>query len=93
MTDPHWFDDLPVIGALPPAQQAVALRALGETELAEELEEVTAETYSRGLLSGIFKLHPWQHTAHAFGHFAGGSVNSLPIYDAGRIDAVQFAQG
>ena len=75
MIDPNWFDDLPVVGALPPAQQAAALRALGEADLAADLDEAaesTAETYrgaAPGIFGGLFQPRAWQHTAHAFGYF------------------------
>jgi hypothetical protein len=39
-----------------------------------------------GILSGLFPLRPWQHTAHAFGYFAPappGTADPLPIQDAG----------
>ena len=92
-TTATWFDDLPVLGALPPEEAAVKLRQLGETEAAEALEEAeTKEVVSYQVTRKIrwpFSARPWQHTAHAFGYLApappGGAP--LPIQGAGAIAA------
>jgi hypothetical protein len=36
----NWFDDLPVLGKLPPEQAAAKLRELGDEETATTLESV-----------------------------------------------------
>jgi hypothetical protein len=88
-----WFDDLPVLGKLPPEQAAAKLRELGDEETATTLEtakEITTRS------TGTFKSprswwpfgdKPWQHTAHAFGHLAPAPLDSgpLPIRHAGNI--------
>jgi hypothetical protein len=38
MTTDTWFDDLPVIGKLPPEEAAAKLREVGEDELADAIE-------------------------------------------------------
>jgi len=92
-TTATWFDDLPVLGALPPEEAAAKLRQLGETEAAEALEEAEAQevvAYQMPRkLRWPFSARPWQHTAHAFGYLApappGGAP--LPIHHAGNIAA------
>ena len=79
-----------MVGALP-RSQAAALRALGEADLAADLDEAaesTAETYrgaAPGIFGGLFQPRAWQHTAHAFGYFPPGSASPLPIQDAGSL--------
>lgn len=84
-----WFDDLPVLGKLPPAQAAGKLRELGESEAASALENAAVtKTFSvRSMLHLQDK--PWQHTAHAFGYLAPAPQGSdtLPIRHAGNIEA------
>jgi len=92
-TTATWFDDLPVLGALPPEEAAAKLRQLGETEAAEALEEAeTKEVVSYQITRKIrwpFSTKPWQHTAHAFGYLAPAPPGSdpLPIQGAGAIAA------
>lgn len=74
----HWFDDLPVLGKLAPAEAADKLAELDEPELAARLREAEAATeafraasYSSGApWYWPFADKPWQHTAHAFGYLA-----------------------
>ena len=93
MTTSTWFDDLPVLGALPPREAADKLREVGESEAATALENATtreAVTYAKG---GKFRWpfgdRAWQHTAHAFGYLAPAPPGSdqLPIQHAGNITA------
>jgi hypothetical protein len=87
-----WFEDIPVVGKLPPDDAAAKLREVGDTETAAELEEAQAEsaTYegTKGF-SALFKAKPYQHTAHAFGYLAPTAPGSelLPIQHAGNIVA------
>src|SRR5438045_3128327 len=68
------FDDLPVLGKLPPALAAAKLREIGDDATAEVLERSTAEVETRAFPFGagewLWPFHdkPWQHTAHAFGY-------------------------
>ncbi len=91
MTTSTWFDDLPVLGALPPEEVAPKLRELGEEEAATAVEEVEREGVAyRGLGDWWpFTDKPWQHTAHAFGYLAPSTPGSepLPIQHAGNIAA------
>ena len=90
MTTSTWFDDLPVLGKLPPARAATKLREIGEDEVAIALEAAQhAEhlTYVRHKGWWPFQDKAWQHTAHAFGYLApsppGGAL--LPIRHAGNV--------
>ncbi|MHC4789365.1 MAG: hypothetical protein ACYS8K_09225, partial [Planctomycetota bacterium] len=93
MTSATWFDDLPVLGALPPGEAAARLRQVGESEAAASLEGATAAeaaTYGeKGKIRWPFGDRAWQHTAHAFGYLAppapGG--DPLPIQHAGAVAA------
>jgi hypothetical protein len=93
MTPANWFDDLPVLGALPPKEAAARLRQVGETEAAITLEE--AESQEAVVFGGRrrfpwpFGDKAWQHTAHAFGYLAPAPPGSerLPIRHAGNITA------
>ena len=93
MTTSTWFDDLPVLGALPPEEAAAKLREIGESEAATALEdaEISEGTTKFGGLRmrWPFQDKPWQHTAHAFGYLAPASPGSdpLPIQHAGNIAA------
>ena len=94
MTTSTWFDDLPVLGALPPEEAAAKLREVGEVEAATELEAARGEVM-RGPVFGKrgirwpFGDKAWQHTAHAFGYLAPAPPGSdpLPIQHAGNIKA------
>jgi hypothetical protein len=97
MTASQWFEDLPVLGAMPPEEAAIKLRQLGEDEAAEELEAAQlGEATTRGEAYGpkgrsLWPFHEraWQHTAHAFGYLAPAPPGSaaLPIQHAGNIAA------
>jgi hypothetical protein len=90
-----WFDDLPVLGQLPPALAAAKLREAGEDDAAARLEEVsrvrTADQAFAGGRPGWwpFQDRPWQHTAHAFGYLAPAApgTKTRPIQYAGNIKA------
>lgn len=91
MSTSNWFEDLPVIGKLPPEQAAAKLREVGEEGAATALES-TAEVPTRTF--GVPKWWPfqdraWQHTAHAFGYLAPAPPGDapLPIRHAGNIEA------
>lgn len=94
MSASTWFDDLPVLGKLPPAQAAAKLRALGEVETAAALEAAQGEVMRGPVFGGgrgwwPFQDKAWQHTAHAFGYLAPAPPDSgpLPIRHAGNIAA------
>jgi hypothetical protein len=82
-----WFNDLPVIGKLPPTQAADKLREVGEIDTAEVLESAekdVLQTYGAWTLLGD---KPWQHTAHTLGYLAPAPPNSrdLPIQSVSNI--------
>src|SRR2546423_1679942 len=89
MGDQVWFNDVPVIGELPPEEAAAKLRQVGEDEVAEALEAIS--------LTSSHTLHPgwelpdklWNHVAHAFGYLppAQASSASLPIRSADAVPA------
>jgi len=95
MTTHTWFDDVPVLGALPPSLAAAKLRELGEDEPATALEATQGQepgeptTFWRPKSLWPFQDKPWQHTAHAFGYLAPALPGSerLPIQHAGNITA------
>jgi hypothetical protein len=89
-----WFDDLPVLGKLPPEQAAAKLRELDDLESAEALEAAHAlttrgENFKRPQSWWPFGDKPWQHTSHTFGYLAPSPPGSeaLPIQHAGNIVA------
>ena len=107
MTTSDWFDDVPVVGKMPPAAAAAKLREVGETDLADALEGSAAETVYEAQVMGdkgtspwravnrLFAPRPWQHTAHTFGYLAPAPPGSdpLPIQQAGNITADESLKG
>jgi hypothetical protein len=97
MTAERWFDDVPVIGRMPPALAARKLQELGEfvppaePQGAEEGEGPSA----LGSWDRWFRTKLWQHTGHAFGHIAPSSAadQPLPIRHAGAIAADPSLRG
>ncbi|MGD9101867.1 MAG: hypothetical protein PVF45_15395 [Anaerolineae bacterium] len=93
MTPSNWFDELPVLGALPPEQAAVKLRQVGEIEAATALEQAEAQEAlvlgGRRRFRWPFGDKAWQHTAHAFGYLAPAPPGDepRPIRHAGNIAA------
>ena len=94
MKTPLWFEDVPVLGKLPPERAAEKLREVEEEGAAEALEGAeefapAVRTFGRRGAWWPFQDRAWQHTAHAFGYLApagpGGEV--LPIKHAGNIEA------
>jgi len=90
MATPGWFEDVPVLGKMPPAQAAAKLRELGDTRTASVLESAhDASARDYGLLKSLwpFQDKPWQHTAHAFGFLAPDSSarGLLPIQHPGAL--------
>ena len=84
----QWFEDLPVLGKMDPAQAADRLRELGDSESAAALETVReTETFGTRRL-WPFQDRPWQHTSHAFGYLAPTSPGSdlLPLRHAGTVE-------
>src|SRR5262245_30090983 len=93
MSVSDWFDDLPILGKLPPKKAIAKLREVGEDKPAAALEaaqEGEGRTYGS---RDWFRLWPrdrvCQNTAHAFGHLAPAPPSSelLPIQHAGNIPA------
>jgi hypothetical protein len=87
-----WFDDLPVLGRMPPAEAAAKLRELGEDEEAARLESAQTDAARRGEAFALsdwlpFRERAWRYTAHAFGYLAPAppGLDPLPIQHAGNI--------
>src|SRR2546426_12701903 len=84
MNTTSWFDDIPVIGKLPPEQAIEKLREVGEDDVADMLE-MTQEGQTKAFRSSDFRswLHlqdrPWEHTAHTFGYLAPASPGNDPL--------------
>lgn len=66
MTTSNCFDDLPVLGKLPPSEAAAKLREINDDETAAALGAAAAETTRTYGRRGLwpFSDKPWQHTAH-----------------------------
>lgn len=96
MATPFWFEDLSVVGRLPPAQAFARLSELDEDadrEAASSFPGSRSAPGSRGALGFTkgfwpFQDRPWQHTAHSFGHLAPAAPGEdlLPIRHAGNIE-------
>ncbi len=91
MAVPTWFDDVPVLGKLPPEQAVAKLRKVGEDDAADALEsareKARSETFGIFGLEWPFQDRAWQHTAHVFGYLAPSPPGdtALPIQHAGNI--------
>jgi hypothetical protein len=78
MTRDQWFDDLPVIGRLPPEEAAARLRAVGETAAADAIDEVVRAPGRTAAFRGgpsdwwPFRDRAWQHTGHSIGYLPPG---------------------
>jgi hypothetical protein len=97
-----WFDDLPVLGKLPPEQAVAKLREVGENEVADKLvaAQLIANTVAKTREQApqvfgdyghwwAFEEKPYQYTSHIFGYIAPDPTDSevLPIVSASRITA------
>jgi len=76
-----WFENLPVIGNLPPGQAVDKLHEVGEEEAAtllEQSESVRGQTFKLGDRKSWwpFQDKPWQYTAHTFGYLASAASGS-----------------
>lgn len=94
MNTSGWFDNLPVIGALPPEEAIAALHSLGEDEIVEALEETletTSPVFGPGNRKRLWFLleKPWLHTSHSFGYLAPAlpGDDALPIRSVHAIHA------
>ena len=54
MSTTSWFDDIPVIGKLPPEQAIEKLREVGEDDVADMLE-MTQEAQTKAFRSSDFR--------------------------------------
>lgn len=78
MGDQIWFDDVPVIGELPPKEAAAILRHVGENEIAEALEATREEaSHTFGWRERPDEI--WGHTAHAFGYLPPAQAGSTSV--------------
>jgi hypothetical protein len=93
MTAAPWFEELPVLGRLPPDRLAEKMRELGEAE-APVSDPRAAPSF--GTLDFLpFRERLWAHTAHAFGYLAPAKPGSalLPIRHAGNMEADAALKG
>jgi hypothetical protein len=104
MDMPSWFDEIPVLGKLPPERAAVKLREVGEEDVASVLEAAVQRSGRAKVpqaMSPLDWVRIWprgrtvQHTGHAFGHLAPAPPGDqpLPIRHAGNIPADPTLQG
>lgn len=95
MEPSQWFDDLPVLGKLPPDAAAEKLREIGEDDSAGALEGIEEgatrgpATFGKGKSWWPFGDKPWQHTAHAFGFLepAAPGTDLRPIQHVSAVSA------
>ena len=94
MNTSPWFDDLPVIGKMPPEQAAAKLREVGEAEAAEMLRNLKRDyRQSSGVelvrIGGPFKTNPGSTplTPSATWLPLLPGTNALPIHHVGNIPA------
>lgn len=82
-----WFNDLPVLGKLPPAEAVAKLREIGEIDTAEVLKSAGEDLPQTCGAQSLLGDKPWQHTAHTLGYLAPAPPNSrdLPIQPASNI--------
>ena len=100
MSEPTWFDDVPVIGRMPAGDAATKLREVGESKMAAVLDaspfQETSEPRVMGMgdekspwdkVRQVLTPRAWQHTAHTYGYLAPAPPGSeqLPIQHAGNI--------
>ena len=86
------FEDIRVIGELPPRRVASKLRQMGDSGTADEISQHIATTKRAEPLFGWGPPKPWQHTSHQFGYIAlqtSSSTDPQPIHYAGAIAADQ----
>ena len=97
MATTSWFDDLPVVGRMPPEKVAPKLREVGENAAADSLRAAPAQlSPSFAPLDWLpFRERLWAHTTHAFGYLAPAEPGSdlLPIRHAGNIKADSSLKG
>ncbi len=75
----YFFEDIPVIGNLPPKKLAKKLENMGDIEAAKAIR---AKPKRYGLGWGSKEVPAWKHTAHAFGY--------IPLIEPGENDQVEI---
>lgn len=73
MRTQHLFDDIPVIGALPISEASIKLREVGETDAANQLDEMQRKIVRSGEPGEKrwpFQDKLWQHTSHIYGYIS-----------------------
>jgi hypothetical protein len=95
MGDDDWLDDLPVIGKLSPDEAARRLRSIGESEIADALDEEFASpgrmavTYDIPWHLGGKGERIWRHSSHAIGYLGPATdltQANMPIRHAADIN-------
>lgn len=97
-TSLSWFDDIPVLGKLPPATAATRLREQGEAAAAAQIEQAESDGVESKSLFEIewpFQDRAWQHTAHMCGYIPAAAPGAGPttITFAGNIPADESLRG
>jgi hypothetical protein len=83
-----WFENLPVIGELPPEAVIAKLREMGDEKTALELENAkTPEGQPMTYGGGLFQKKIWEATTHTFGYIppTPQSPQAIPIQSANNI--------
>jgi hypothetical protein len=89
MTSVSWLDELRPLGALPPAEAARALRAIGESDVADELDEVAEAGGSAAYGSWRVRLRRdpvWRHTSHVVGHIPAHQGGTSAVTHAAEVE-------
>ena len=88
-----WYDDLDVIGALPPEERLAKLGEIGELPPDDEL----APPQTFGGLGSVFRrgARAWEHTAHTFGYIPAAVTGdgAVDIVHAGMVQADEALRG
>ena len=85
-----WLDELRPLGALPPAEAARELRAIGEDEIAGELDEAAHASRSAAYGTSRLRLRRdpvWRHTSYVIGHLASRNGGTSAVQHASQIEA------
>jgi hypothetical protein len=91
-----WLDELRPLGSLPPAEAARELRAIGEDEIADELDEAAHASGPTAYGTSRLRLRRdpvWRHTSYVIGHLAPRNGGTSAVQHASQIEADEQLRG
>jgi hypothetical protein len=91
-----WLDELRPLGTLAPAEAARALRAIGEDDIADELDEAVEVGSPTAYGDSRLRLRRdpvWRHTSHVVGHLPAYLGGTSIIQHAAEIEADEQLNG